>query len=508
MQDNQHYIQQKKNEHYNMQMQDKDVFNRQALEDKLHAEKTSEEKKKWSEWQKESLKNDYDEQINRKRVLHKLEKDKDKIYADQYKNSIEAYEHNHNKALDDRRQRNNTLLDQQQRTVIPDLNDKRKADAMNTMKRQFENTEKQTLMNELERLNKKNNEAKETKSMLRMQMDVKRKVYDTTKQEDKNYKDYIDNTVSMLGERDRKMKEEKAKMRLTYAQELENQIKEHQDKEKRFYNEMDERNLTLNQKGLIAYEAGERNAGLFKLPGIDREPTDNREYFGRYTKKKEPSRLSAQMALSHTGGLNSERMMRDIPQTSKDYTSVRRSSRGGLLSPPNNNSNILGQPKVNAANSGMSKYKSMANIHTQEYTARPIKSPEKKESNEIETYARRSTTMLSPKNMENVEYEPTKKDEMARRPKPVGETTEPKEVVKSLGSVTKITKQPLPSTSPKISKAKKAKQAPASLLDIDSKLNQRILGSMRTGTLNISNDNYSYGRTGTNTYRGYTSSHN
>jgi len=154
MHDNQHSLQQKNNSHFSMQQQDKDVFNRQALEDKLHAQKTAEEKKRWSEWQKESLKNDYEEQIKRREMVGQMEKEKDKVYANQYKSSVENYEFNHNKALDDMRKKNSQRMDQQQRTVIPDLNDRRKQDAVSNMKKQFESTEKETLMKELGRLNK------------------------------------------------------------------------------------------------------------------------------------------------------------------------------------------------------------------------------------------------------------------------------------------------------------------------------------------------------------------
>lgn len=49
---------------------------------------------------------------------------------------------------------------------------------------------------------------------------------------------------------------------------------------------MDERSLTLNQKGLQAYETGERNTGLFKLPGVDVAANDKRENFARYARHK------------------------------------------------------------------------------------------------------------------------------------------------------------------------------------------------------------------------------
>jgi len=332
--------------------------------------------------------------------------------------------------------------------------------------------------------------------MLKLQMDAKKQQFDSSRNEDKSYKNYIDNTVSMLGERDKKQAEAKQKLRQSYAQDLEYQIKEHQDKQNRMFNEMDERNLSLNQKGLVAYETGERNTGLFKLPGIDRDAQDDREYFGRYT-KREPSKVGTQLALSHNGAL-SERYGRDLVKTSEDYMSQRR-SQIGLMSPESNSTNILGQQVNRNSGLGMSRYKSMANIAQPERVISP-KPMQKPELNNIEMIARKSTTMLSPRNQES-EYEPTRRDETARRYKPVGEVRPPSGGVEKINSAKKVPALPLPYTNPPLSKTAKAKLAPASLQSIDNQLNQRILGSMRSGTINISKDNYSYGKGGSS-FRG------
>jgi len=241
MLENQHALRMKQNEFMSTKELDRNMYNHQAMKDKLHADKTAQEKKKWSDWQRESLKNNYDQQIQRKDYLTRMEKEKEKVYADQYRNSVETYEKNHNDTLNNLRRRNNDIMDKQISTVIPDLNEKRKADAVNKMKQQFENTERQTLMKELKRLNHRNEEAQETSQMLKMQMELKKKRHQSDINQDKSYKQYVDSTINMLGHKDRKMAEEREKLRQSYAKELESQMKEHNEKEKRMYNEMDEK---------------------------------------------------------------------------------------------------------------------------------------------------------------------------------------------------------------------------------------------------------------------------
>ena len=65
------------------------------------------------------------------------------------------------------------------------------------------------LNNELERLNKRFNDAKETDGILKMQMDIRKRKDEHTQIHEENYKKYVDSTLDMLGERDRKVAEEK-----------------------------------------------------------------------------------------------------------------------------------------------------------------------------------------------------------------------------------------------------------------------------------------------------------
>lgn len=209
MMDNQFSLHYKTNEQSALVQQDKDVFNRQALEDKLHAERIAEEKRRLKEWQKESLKNDYEEQIKRREHIKEIEKQKERAYASQFKHTVEKYEFDHNKVLEDRRQKNAKVLDEQQRTIIPDMNARRKDDAIQNMHKQFESTERETLKNELERLNKRFTDAKETDDVLKMQMDIRKRKQQHTQMDEQSYKNYVDSTMNTLGERDRQVAEQK-----------------------------------------------------------------------------------------------------------------------------------------------------------------------------------------------------------------------------------------------------------------------------------------------------------
>jgi len=521
MKDNQTYLQRQVHNSQAMHQEDKDVFNRQALEDKLHAERTAEEKRKWKDWQRESLKNDYDEQIRNKEILQKMEREKEKDYASQYRNTVEKYEHDHNKTLNDRRQRNEEVLSHQQRMVIPDVNDTRKRDAVYNMKKQFESTEKQTLMSELGRLNQRQTDAQQTKDTLRAQMDLKNKQRTMTQNDEASYKRYMDNTVNMLSERDRKIAEDRHKLKAIYAKDLESQIKEHNQKEKTTYNEMDERNLTLNQRGLAAYETNQRKAGIFKLPGIDRDPQDDREYFGRYARKKEPSKIGAEMQLNHQLGMSdtqsyarsynpisngntktlpySQNRYKEAPKTSEDFQSRgKRSSKG--FNPHQNQNNH---------NSGLGNYHSMANLEKhQDSESKPSQDTHQQE---IDTIQSKKPSLISQRDQDGPEYQPTKRDDNQKRVLPGSGVTRS---ISSINFGQEYNEQkPIKSSSPdRISKEGRSKKAPEYLLSIDSMLNNRIKGALRAGNLSTSKDNDALSRigggraTGASTYRsGYLS---
>lgn len=89
------------------------------------------------------------------------------------------------------------------------MNARRKDDAIQNMHKQFESTERETLKNELERLNKRFTDAKETDDVLKMQMDIRKRKQQHTQMDEQSYKNYVDSTMNTLGERDRQVAEQK-----------------------------------------------------------------------------------------------------------------------------------------------------------------------------------------------------------------------------------------------------------------------------------------------------------
>ena len=526
MQENRYNIMHKMHEKTALEQQDKDVFNRQALEDKLHAERNAQEKQRFKDWQREALKHDYDEQIKRKEQMNQMEKVKERDYADQYKQSVEKFENDNHRMLETLRQRNDRILETQKHTIIPDVNDRRKLDTVNNMKRQFESTEKEAMKNELQRLSKRNYDANETKNMLKHQMDARRKQIQDDINNDIYYKSYVDNTLNILSERDKKIKEDQERIKRDYAKDLENQIKEHQSKVKTMYNEMDERELTLNQRNLINYEIGQNNKDMFRLPGLARDPNDNREYFGRYSKDKIPNKKNADFGLglkigetmSHSsnkplsskGGNvlgSSYNRYQHVPKTSMEDGMGRRNK--SIKSPKYNIINNKGltdaeyEPKKS-----LLKYRSMADLPTKNYQSSTNVLPS--EMPPVETKPT-NTTLLSPRRGNDApEYEPTRRDSVKRRSMLDGGVSKSVANFDSVKDKAKVSfepqeQQPLPQTTQTNQKFEKLKKAPGSLLDINKQLNSRIMGNLRTGNLTTSVDNISYGRDVTQnlpTYKG------
>lgn len=510
--DNKYHIIQKQNERTTLDQQDRDVFNRQALEDKLHAERNEDEKRRFKDWQREALKHDYEKQIKRKEQLGQMEKIKETDYAQQYKNSVETFENNNHRTLETLRERNGKIMKAQQETYIPDTNDQRKQDAVSNMKKQFENTEKETLRNELERLNKKSYETKETTSVLKQQMDHRVKKHQTEVNDDQFYKSYVDNTVNLLSERDRKIKEDRERLKKSYAKELENQIKEHQTKEKTIFNEMDDKVLKLNQRNLISYEVGEKKKDMFRLPGLNRDENDAREYFGRYSKEQKTNQLAAELGLglkigenqSHTSrkpisvrrdsnGLgNSFKKYQIAPKTSTEEGATRRGR--GIQSP---NYNILNNQNMTDGEyepkRGLAKYQSMTDISAMN----PYKSAAPASIEPVKTEQR---TLLSPKTREAPAYEPTKRESNQRRSLADGGVSKSVSQLNTYRPAKEVAFEAPKHNVPQFilkprtdNKFDKIKKVPESLIDVNKLLNNRIMGSLRNGNLGNSS-NFLYGQ--------------
>jgi hypothetical protein len=416
-------------------------------------------------------------------------------------------------------------MNNQDREMIVDVNARRKEQAMDKMRLKAHNNEQVILMKELSRLNQYDNDVKETSETLKMQMNLKKQRYQSSQMEDQTYKTHVEKTLKKLGERDRMVEEERKKTRLSLAKELQNQIREHKDIENKMYNEMDERDVTLNQKGLVAYEIGDRSAGLFKLPGVDREPLDDREYFGRYNKKEEPSKLGAQLARSHVGGYEassrggsikpfSRRNFKNTPCSPEIYNKKasedsgeynvkgRRSSRG--LNLPNRDSNILGQPSSGDENRSMRKYKSLLNIPLMHQTKSPhLDSIDKS----IGLIQRKISKSPPPRQLEEpAAYEPTIRKPSEKRDFNLFKNRRLSTELSKLDETKHSVVNPIvDKTLARAIQMNRNRQAPTSLQEINKRLDQRVVGSMRAGNLGISTNNHHYDKDGNGTYRAFSS---
>ena len=83
--------------------EEKDWYNQQLLEDKMHSEQQNEAQKQWRNVQRQDLASQYEMQMDRKRAMKDLEKQEERMFADEFKKRVNQYEDQHNKGLQDHR---------------------------------------------------------------------------------------------------------------------------------------------------------------------------------------------------------------------------------------------------------------------------------------------------------------------------------------------------------------------------------------------------------------------
>jgi len=187
----------------------------------------------------------------------------------------------------------------------------------------------------------------------------------------------------------------------------------------------------------------------------------------------------------------SQNKYNNLPKTSTEEGPSRAKRSRGLHSP---NYNILNNQELNDREDEpsakvLSKYRSMAELEHMKNETNGIN---------IETVRGAPSSLLSPRNRDVPEYEPTKRDNNLRRSIMDGG------ISRSISNLdnAKVNKEvifeepnPAPIKTPhNYSKYDKFKKAPESLIDIDSKLNSKIMGIMRTGNLSTSAETVTYGR--------------
>jgi len=116
--------------------------------------------------------------------------------------------------------RNNKILDSQFNTVIEDANEDKKWAAVNNMKLVYEREQKE--QEELNRLKaeEKRLELKETQRILQLQMANKSLKKVANQEGDKQFWNFLDETISVLGNWEKEELDKRSKLRDDYKKDL------------------------------------------------------------------------------------------------------------------------------------------------------------------------------------------------------------------------------------------------------------------------------------------------
>jgi hypothetical protein len=169
--------------------------------------------------------------------------------------------------------------------VIPDANEAKKRAAVENMKRAYERAQTVATAEDKRRQAEKKLELSETAKILKLQMDLKNAQQTSQVETDRQFRGFLDQTVSLLGNRDKEEQDKRNELRTSYAKELREQMQEQRDANIRRFNEMDERERKLNVGGLAAYEAAEATANTRAVPGFEVDKTFDKDDFKRKSSK-------------------------------------------------------------------------------------------------------------------------------------------------------------------------------------------------------------------------------
>lgn len=195
------------------------------------------------------------------------------------------------------------------------------------MNKQHESKKQETIEHEKGFIERISQQKKLTVNMLKAQMDNKEQSRLHEQQTDKQYRDHVNTVVTTLDEQEKRIMAEKKSLKNKYAQELKDQMLTQRDKNQKMYNEMDERERNLNQRGLQAYETADHSVNISKLlPGLEHDNNANRKNFARYAQNnnKAPS-TALHHGPSHLGKHSPVKAVRNIPQTVRNNPNLTQS---------------------------------------------------------------------------------------------------------------------------------------------------------------------------------------
>lgn len=125
----------------------------------------------------------------------------------EYSKKVENDFKRHDDQVNSLNERNARLLENQQNTIIEDANNDKKRAAVNNMRLTYEKQLKHQMDEESRKERDKKLELQETKKILQLQMDNKYLSKVATQENDKQFRSYLDQTISILGNRETEEKD-------------------------------------------------------------------------------------------------------------------------------------------------------------------------------------------------------------------------------------------------------------------------------------------------------------
>jgi hypothetical protein len=224
--------------------------------------------------------------MERRKQMKDLERLEDKRFSEVYSQRVELENEMSRNDLKGHQEKQKKILDGQFNAVIKDENGDKKRAAVNNMRLAYERADK---VNEDEKRQKavdKKLEMAETRKILQLQMESKNMQALSSRETDKQFRTFLDQTVSVLGDRDQEEKTKRQKLATDYAKTLKEQMLSEKDRKMRMWNEMGEKERLMNAKGIQAFEAADHNLNAHSLPGFEIDKALDKDDFKRTSKTK------------------------------------------------------------------------------------------------------------------------------------------------------------------------------------------------------------------------------
>ncbi len=102
------------------------MFNKQQQEINAHAQAREDQRKQWTNWQKNDLLSSYKEDMARHQAQKEMSKLQEKKFAEEFGNTVKNQNLKHENDIKAHQTRQKQILDNQANTIIEDKNERKK----------------------------------------------------------------------------------------------------------------------------------------------------------------------------------------------------------------------------------------------------------------------------------------------------------------------------------------------------------------------------------------------